>query len=64
MNFEKSLLIVIALSFIGFIIGLIGKNLGNHKKKTLRSEDVYKYIISTSVIVLLLSAVLYSILYN
>ena len=64
MNFERILLVLIALGFLGFMSGLIGKNTGNHKKKTLRSETVYNYLTSISVIVLLLAAVIYSILYT
>jgi hypothetical protein len=64
MTFEKILLALIAISFLGFMAGLIGKNTGNHKKKTLRSTEVYSYILAVSVIALLLAAVIYSILYT
>ncbi len=63
-HFDTILLLLIAASFLGFMAGLIGRNTGNARKKTLRREVVYKYLTSISVIILLISAFLYSILSN
>jgi hypothetical protein len=64
LDFENILLLLIALGFLGFMVGLVGRNTGNSKKKTLRGESFYKYLTSISVIVLLLAAFLYSILFS
>jgi len=64
LDFENILLLLIALGFLGFMVGLVGRNTGNSKKKTLRGESVYKYLTSISVIVLLIAAFLYSILFS
>ena len=64
LNLENILLLLIALSFLGFMTGLVGRNTGNARKKTLRREVIYKYLTSVSVIILLVCAFLYSILFN
>lgn len=64
LSLENILLIIIAVGFIGFMTGLVARNTGNARKKTLKYESAYKYLTGVSVSLLLLSALLYSILYS
>jgi hypothetical protein len=54
---------VIGIAFLGFIVSLVARNTGNHKKKTLHREDFYKYLGAVSLIVLLLMAILYNLFF-
>lgn len=62
MKTDNLILIIIAISFLGFIVGLVGKNTGNARKKTLKKEEFYKYLMAISVIVMLVLAFIYNFL--
>ncbi|MEI6576856.1 MAG: hypothetical protein WCO63_11835 [Bacteroidota bacterium] len=61
---ETFILVLIAFSFIGFIISLVYKNINNDKKKSFRYEEFFKYLGAASVIALLALAFLYKILFT
>lgn len=63
MNAENLILAGIGISFLGFLTGLVARNTNNSKKKSLRREDFFKYLSAVSVILLLILAVLYNVLY-
>ena len=64
MNSETWMLMGIGLSFLGFMTGLVGKNIRNHQKRTFKSEGFYTYLTAVSVIVMVVLAFLYTILFN
>jgi hypothetical protein len=64
MKGETIILVLIGLSFLGFISGLVARNTGHQKKQTLRGDTFYKYLTAVSVIAFLLLAFLYQIIYS
>ena len=60
---KQFLLIMIGISFLGFIISLVARNTNNHKKKSFRNESFYAYLSAVSIIIMLTLAILYNIFY-
>jgi lysylphosphatidylglycerol synthetase-like protein (DUF2156 family) len=62
MSKEIILLVFIGISFLGFIIGLVGKTINNPNRKTFKKEGFYKILMAVSVIIMLILAVIYNFL--
>jgi hypothetical protein len=57
---EVILLVLVAISFVGFLAGLAGKSRAVNKK-SFRKNELYQRITIVSLVIMLTAAVIYSI---